>query len=240
MLAVTPIDMSLAPLQITITSGRISRFQCGLSVWGQQRQLNSIIPVSVSSFFATETVGNFCLLRVGTDSLKLFCPPRNQTLPVWVQYLITVSLVFRIRRWRVHLPLTIPGSVSCTLCSEMRTILSLGERKGTHFYLLFSNAKNGWLILLSSPPPWYDCNKWCKSILISCFPFQNKSNRPQYWLSDGLFTGKLISWTILTSNDSLFCVLILHTQKIKYWTMVNPVLLTWARAELLGYTHFHR
>ena len=152
MLAVTPIDMSLAPLQITITSGRISRFQCGLSVWGQQRQVNSIILISVSSFFATETVGNFCLLRVGTDSLKLFCPPRNQTLPVWVQYLITVSLVFRIRRWRVHLPLTIPGSVSCTLCFEMRTILSLGERKGTHFNLLFSNANNGWLILLSSPP----------------------------------------------------------------------------------------
>ena len=141
MLVVTLIDMSLVPLQITITSGRISRFQCGLSVWGQQRQVNSIIPVSVRSFFAAETVGNFCSLRVGTDSLKLFCPPRNQTLPVWVQYLITVSLVFRIRRWRLHLPLRIPGSISCTLCFEKRTILSLGERKGTHFNLLFSNAK---------------------------------------------------------------------------------------------------
>ena len=152
MLVVMLIDMSLVPLQITITSGRISRFQCGLSVWGQQRQVNSIIPVSVSSFFATETVGNFCLLRVGTDTLKLFCPPRNQTLPVWVQYLIMVSLVFRIRRWRVHLPLIIPGSVSCTLCFEMRTILSLGERKGTHFNLPFSNAKTAESSFFLLPP----------------------------------------------------------------------------------------
>ena len=171
MLAVTPIDMSLAPLQITITSGRISRFQF------RPERLRTAKAIEFNHFRTCEFVfsnwksGQFLFITRWNWYPDTFLSTQKSNFACLCTIPHYGILVFRIRRWRVHLPLIIPGSVSCTLCFEMRTILSLGERKGTHFNLLFSNVKNGWLILLSSPPPWYDCNKWCKSILISCFPF---------------------------------------------------------------------
>ena len=143
MLVVMLIDMSLIPLQITITS----RMKDPISM--QHERLRTVRTSEFNYFYicefvsATETVGKFCSSLVGTDSLKLFVHQEIKLCPSGCNTSSRYVLVLRIRRWRSHLHLRIPGSILCTLCFEMRTILSLGERKGTHFNLLFSNAKNG-------------------------------------------------------------------------------------------------
>ena len=100
MLVVMLIDMSLIPLQITITS----RMKDPISM--QHERLRTVRTSEFNYFYicefvsATETVGKFCSSLVGTDSLKLFVHQEIKLCPSGCNTSSRYVLVLRIRRWR--------------------------------------------------------------------------------------------------------------------------------------------